>query len=368
MSEDADKSSKTEDPTEKRKENALEKGSVLRSQEVNHLLNIIAGLVIFILLIGRSARILKETLSTYIAKADSISISIYSVQYIISDISKSLLSALWPVFIVLITFSFIAARLQHPFIFVFSKIKPNFSQFLNKLNIINGLKNRFKLITLIELLKNIAKMIILVAVTAMVVWPLTNDMYQIITIDLYQFSAYLQKLVVYIYAATIPFLIFLALIDFFYQKKEHLQKLRMTKQEVKDEYKQSEGNPEVKAKIRKLRNQRSRQRMMQSVPKADVVITNPTHFACALEYNMAMMSAPKLVAKGVDSLALKIRKVAEEHDIPIVTNPVLARTLYNSVEIDGEIQTEHYEAVAKIISFIMRTRGHLKSSKRNNNL
>ena len=142
--------------------------------------------------------------------------------------------------------------------------------------------------------------------------------------------------------------------DYAWQKYSHLQKLRMTKQEVKEEYKQMEGDPLVKSKIRQVRMERARRRMMENVPKADVVIVNPTHYAVALEYDMATMPAPKVTAKGVDTVALRIKSVAEENDVPIVENPPLARALFASTEIDQTIPTEHFKAVAEVINYVMQ--------------
>ena len=138
--------------------------------------------------------------------------------------------------------------------------------------------------------------------------------------------------------------------------------MRMTKQEVKDENKQSEGDPQVKARIRQIRMERARERMMQGVKDADVVITNPTHFAVALKYDMGDMDAPVCVAKGVDFLALAIRREAEEHEVPIVENPPLARALYDTVELDEEIPAEHFNAVAEVIGYIMRQRGDIPTN------
>jgi flagellar biosynthetic protein FlhB len=139
-----------------------------------------------------------------------------------------------------------------------------------------------------------------------------------------------------------------------------MTKLKMTKQEVKDEYKQSEGDPMIRGRIRSMRRERARQRMMASVPNASVIITNPTHYAIALKYDMDAMAAPKLVAKGVDFLAARIRAVAEEHNIPLVENPPLARALYAAVDLDEEIPQEHYKAVAEVIGYVMRLKGGTK--------
>ncbi|MEE9545437.1 MAG: EscU/YscU/HrcU family type III secretion system export apparatus switch protein, partial [Rhodospirillales bacterium] len=144
-----------------------------------------------------------------------------------------------------------------------------------------------------------------------------------------------------------------------YQKYKFTKDMKMTKQEVKDEHKAAEGDPQIKARIRRLRIERFQQRMMAAVPEADVVITNPTHYAVALEYKMEEMQAPKLVAKGMDSLALRIRAVAEEHEVPVIENPPLARVLHAAVEVGEEIPSEHYQAVAEIIGYVMRMRGDL---------
>jgi flagellar biosynthetic protein FlhB len=161
-------------------------------------------------------------------------------------------------------------------------------------------------------------------------------------------------------AGTIGVMTLVAVMDFAFQKQQFTKKMRMSKQEVKDEHKQSEGDPHVKARIRKIRTERAQQRMMAAVPDADVVITNPTHYSIALEYKMDDMAAPKLVAKGVDHLAMRIREVAEAHNIPLVENPPLARALYAGVEINEEIPAEHFKAVAEVIGFIMRKRGDLQ--------
>jgi flagellar biosynthetic protein FlhB len=156
----------------------------------------------------------------------------------------------------------------------------------------------------------------------------------------------------------------LAVTDYAYQRYTFTKSMRMTKQEVKEEHKQTEGDPKIKSKLRQIRMQRSRRRMMKAVPTASVIITNPTHFAVALLYEMGAASAPKVVAKGADLIALRIREIGEENDVPIVENPPLARSLYASVEIDHEIQPEHYKAVAEIISYVFRLKGKMKAPPR----
>jgi flagellar biosynthesis protein FlhB len=164
-----------------------------------------------------------------------------------------------------------------------------------------------------------------------------------------------QALGLKVFGAVVAIVTIIALADYVYQRNRWWNRLKMTVQEVRDEYKQMEGSPEIKGRIRAIRNERSRQRMMANVPSATVVITNPTHFAVALKYDKDM-PAPVCVAKGADDVAFRIREMAKEHDVPIVENPPLARALFASVDIDGTIPTEHFKAVAQVIGFVMRMR------------
>jgi flagellar biosynthetic protein FlhB len=148
--------------------------------------------------------------------------------------------------------------------------------------------------------------------------------------------------------------------DYLYQRYEYMRSLRMSKQEIKDEYRQQEGDPQIKQRIRQIRVERARKRMIAAVPTADVIITNPTHYSVALKYDADKMRAPSVVAKGLDNIALKIREVAKEHNIPLFENAPLARALYATVDIDKEIPAEHYKAVAEIISYVYRLRGKFK--------
>jgi len=159
--------------------------------------------------------------------------------------------------------------------------------------------------------------------------------------------------------ATIGVMGFIAALDYIYQRATFMKQMRMSKTEVKDEHKQTDGDPQIKARIRQIRMERARKRMMAAVPNADVVITNPTHFAVALEYKMETMPAPKVIAKGQDLVALKIREIAEANEITIVENPPLARALFSSVELDEEIPAEHFKAVAEVIGHVMRLKGKL---------
>jgi flagellar biosynthetic protein FlhB len=160
--------------------------------------------------------------------------------------------------------------------------------------------------------------------------------------------------------ATLSALLVIAGLDYFLQRFRFMQRNRMSKQEIKEEYRANEGDPAIKAKIRQIRHERSKKRMMAAVPTATVVIMNPTHFAVALKYESGRMAAPLCVAKGVDALALRIRATAEDHDVPVIENPPLARALYASVEVDEAVPPEHYKAVAQVIGYVMRLSGTLR--------
>ncbi len=236
------------------------------------------------------------------------------------------------------------------------KITPD----LNKLNPLNGLKRIFSLNGAVDLGKNLLKLILVAFLFYLVVKGKVTYLPLLPTMEMPAILSFLHSILIRLLMTILAVQICIAGADYMYQRFQYMKKLRMTKQEIKDEHRQSEGDPMVKARIRGLRLQRARQRMMASVPKADVVVTNPTHFACALKYDPDSMNAPMLVAKGQDLVAFRIRELAEQHDIMIVENPPLARALYAAVEIDREVPPEHYKAVAEVISYVFRLKGKLR--------
>jgi len=169
----------------------------------------------------------------------------------------------------------------------------------------------------------------------------------------------MHALIIRLLIGVLSIVTIIAGLDFLFQKLQHLKQMRMSRQDIRDEMKQSEGDPQVRGRLRQIRRERAQKRMMQAVPDASVVIANPTHYAVALKYELNQMAAPVVVAKGVDAVALRIRAVAEENDVPVVRNVGLARALYAGVEIDDEIPTEHFKAVAEIIGYVLRLKGKL---------
>ena len=229
------------------------------------------------------------------------------------------------------------------------QLKPKFS----KISPAAGFKRLFGKQAVANFLKGLFKLIALGAVMMAVLWPERHRLESFLMFDPSAIMGVTTSLTVQLMGAVVAMLAAVAIADYFFQYRSWFQRQKMSLQEIKEEFKQSEGDPHIKGKIRQLRQQRAKKRMMAAVPKASVIITNPTHYSVALSYERGM-TAPICVAKGVDNLAFKIREIAREHDIPIVENVPLARALYATVDIDREIPTEHYHAVAEVIGYVMR--------------
>jgi flagellar biosynthetic protein FlhB len=222
------------------------------------------------------------------------------------------------------------------------------------LSLKQGVKKIFSKNALVEFIKTVFKTLILFVATFYLFKNHAGEVKNWTALTFRQMINTFEDLFFKLFLMILIILFFLGLLDYFYQRYQFIKNLRMTKQEVKEEYKDIEGDPVIKQRIRRLRNERSRNRMMSDVPSATVVITNPTHYSVALVWDPEEMDAPKVVAKGQDFVALKIREIAKEHNVPIVENAPVARSLYNSVEISQEISSEHYKAVADIIRLVMK--------------
>jgi flagellar biosynthetic protein FlhB len=238
---------------------------------------------------------------------------------------------------------------QHRLVWSIDPVIPKFS----KISPLSGFKRLYGPAAWVNFGKGLAKLAIVGAVLVSVLWPQRAGMASLVTADVAKIAPFAFGLIVKLLSSALAILALVALADFLYQRHSWRERQRMTVQELKEEFKQSEGNPEIKAKIKQMRRQRAAKRMMAKVPKASVVITNPTHYAVALQYEIGM-AAPLCLAKGVDAVALRIREVAAEHNITIVENPPLARALYATVDVDREIPGEHYKAVAEVISYVMK--------------
>jgi flagellar biosynthetic protein FlhB len=238
--------------------------------------------------------------------------------------------------------------IQHRLVWSGESLKPKFS----KISPGAGLKRIFGKQAAANFAKGIFKLIALGAVMVAVLWPERHRLEAFLHFDPAEILSVTTSLTVHLLGAVVAMLAAVAIADYFFQYRQWYERQKMSLKEMKDEFKQSEGDPHIKGKIRQLRQQRMKKRMMAAVPTASVIITNPTHYSVALSYDRGM-PAPVCVAKGVDNIAFKIREIAKEHDIPIVENVPLARALYATVEIDEEIPVEHYHAVAEIIGYVM---------------
>ncbi|MEO5337147.1 MAG: flagellar biosynthesis protein FlhB [Magnetospirillum sp. WYHS-4] len=356
MADDDDDASKTEEPTGRRLSKAREKGQVALSQEVKIGFLLLGTAFALFTFIPSMAKHIQAISTPYIESPHSIALDPGSLQRMMVDLSQEMAIATWPIFILLMVMAVAATIGQIGLLWAPEKIRPK----LAAISPLAGFKRLVSIQQMVEFAKGVAKLIAVGAISYFMAMPLLKDLDLIPGMGMGAIVQRLEDITFSLIASTVAVMVALAGLDWFYQKFSFMKKMRMTKQEVKEEVKQTEGDPHIKAKIRSLRVARARQRMMQAVPRASVVITNPTHYAVALHYEMEAMGAPRLVAKGVDHIALRIREVAEENDVPIVENPPLARALYATVELDQEIPPEHYKAVAEVIGYVMRLRGELK--------
>ncbi|WP_029008874.1 flagellar biosynthesis protein FlhB [Azospirillum halopraeferens] len=351
MSEDADESSKTEDPTEKKKEKAREEGQFARSQEINNWLIVAVMFIVLVSMLPSTLSGLQRRLTFYIEHVYQIPMDTGGVGQVLYRVVGDVLWALWLPVVLLVIAGILASVAQTGWHISWKLIIPKFS----KLDPLKGLKRIFSGgAQAVELAKGVGKLLLVGGVSYLALLPMLRSIELYVGMDPFGLLASMDDIAFTLLAGVLAVLSIIAAGDLAWQTYSHNKKMKMTKQEVKDEHKQAEGDPVVKGRIRQLRFERARQRMMASVPQADVVVTNPTHYSIALKYDPQTMQAPVLLAKGVDSVAMKIREVATEHDIPIVENPPLARALYATVDIDEEIPAEHYRAVAEIITYVFK--------------
>ncbi|MBE6444826.1 MAG: flagellar biosynthesis protein FlhB [Alphaproteobacteria bacterium] len=345
-----DEASKTEEPSERKISKAKEEGDVAVSQEVKSFIMLIGMLFVIWLLLPIMLRWYYSVSINFIENAGQMEVTPRSFQLLFKNVSLGLLKILSLPFVIFIVLGVFANISQTGFIYAPKKLEPKW----DKLNIFSALPNFINMKKIIESIKGIIKITIISFIAVLVVRPYLEKVELLPTMETIAILKFIHKIVVLLLFTVVIAVLVIAIADYIYQRFSHLKKLRMTKQEVKDEYKQMEGDPLIKSRIRQVRMERARHRMMDAVPKADVVIVNPTHYAVALEYKMGEMDAPKVTAKGVDNVALRIKAVAEDNDVPIVENPPLARALFATVELDQTIPQEHFKAVAEVITYVMQ--------------
>ena len=352
MAED-DKDQKTEQPSQGRIDQAKGRGESPQSRELNHWFVIGTATLVLLVFLPHLAETMTVTLRNFIAAPESIPDDPAALGNVLGEtVQKAAFALLVPMVLLLIGAA-AGTLLQTGLIFSASPMIPRFA----KISPMAGFHRLFSVRALVEFLKNLAKLGIIGSISFMVVKPALPGIEHMIFLEPAQLLSEIRYLVLRLATAIFCTLTLVMLADIIYQRFAFIARLRMSRQELKDEAKQNEGDPIIKQRIRQLRVARARQRMMQNVPKADVVITNPTHFAVALKYNPAEMVAPVCLAKGQDLIALRIREIAAGNKIAIVENPPLARALHASVEVDMPIAPEHYKAVAEVISYVFRLKG-----------
>lgn len=356
MSDEDDDSQKTEDPTPKRLEEARKKGQIALSREMNTWLMLLMVTLLIGTLSGPVMTELMVFMRGFIEHA-------HDLPQVPGGFRETLGASFWKVLglmtlplLGLMLMAFIGPFAQVGPLFAPEVIKPDIS----KISPVKGFKRLFSMRSIVEFVKGILKLGIVGFVGYLLLSPFFGKLEHLVGLPIPILMKEMLALILRLMAGVLIVLLVVAVLDVLYQRNEHMKKMRMSKQELKDEYKQSEGDPQVKGKLRQLRAEKARQRMMANVPGATVVITNPTHYAVALKYNPDEMEAPVCVAKGQDNIALKIREIAEQNKVAIYQNAPLARTLYSVIEIDEVVPPEHYKAVAEVISFVFRQQGKLQ--------
>ena len=357
---DGEGGEKTEPATQKKLEDARKEGKVAKSKDLTEgfdLLVLFLLLKIFIGYVGeRMIGIFAKTIGRMAEFIDvnQAGLSIAAVHSMFISMVLELFLIVWPFFVFGFGIVFLVTLYQVGWKVSTKPLEPKLSKF----NPINGFKRIFSKDSIFELLKSLAKIGLISYVVYTNLSEKANDLFILYDIDLNQAVALVGQIILDTGMEISIVFIFIGLVDYIYQKFKFSEDMKMTKQEVKDEYKNTEGDPQIKGRIRQKMREASQRRMMQDVPKADVVITNPTHFAVAVKYDAETSRAPVVVAKGEDFLAQKIKEVAKEHYVEIVENKPLARMLYHNVDIGAEIPPELYQSVAEVLAMVY----HMKNS------
>jgi flagellar biosynthetic protein FlhB len=345
---------KTEQPTSKKRNEARNKGQVAVSREVPSVLVLLGSLSVFVLSGSWMSSKLMILITNLLKKTTYFNWSIENLTFLGWQLFGQIVQLMAPLFLVIMFVGIVANVGQIGFLFTFEPLKPNFSKF----NPISGFKRLLGLRSLVELAKSLLKIGIVGWITYVTVRYEVDAIPALLEYDVPEILAYTGKVAFRIILIVCIVLTLLAALDFLYQNWQNEKDLRMTKQEVKDEHKQAEGDPAVRARIRSAQRDMARRRMMEAVPQATVVITNPTHLAIALKFE-SDYQAPVVVAKGAGFIAEKIRMIAHENNIPIVEQKPLAQALYKTVEIGQFIPAELYRAVAEVLAYVYRLKGLL---------
>ena len=353
MADEPDKDSKTEEATPRKLAESRKKGDVAKSPDVAAALSLLGAASVVLMAGGWFATSIAEQLRPFIAHPHAMIGGLEAGAGV--EIGARAVWAIAPFLGAVMLATILGGAggnlAQSGLIFTVEKIKPDFK----KLSPMKGFQRIFGPDGIVQFIKTLLKLIAVGVICWFVLKPHVRQLETLSAMPPSMILPMARDLAVALMTATIVFLGFTAGADYLWQRYRFAERMKMTKEETKEDYKQSEGDPHVKAKLKQIRAQRGRQRMMQNVPKATVIVTNPTHYSVALRYETGD-AAPVCVAKGVDALALRIREVAREHKVPIVENVPLARALYAAVDVDETIPREHFEAAARVIGFVMQRR------------
>lgn len=354
MAEDvAEPSQRTEQPTQKRLDDARAKGNVARFAEARHAAMFAGAAIATATTLGSMAAGLTPLLAAFWGDAETFMLTAVSARSLAGGVAADLAVALAPTLALLVGAAIVAGLSGGRPTLAWERVRPKWS----KLSPMAGFKRLFGMNGLVEFLKTVGKFAIIALAASYVVGPETTRVEAIVGSDVAGLAATLATLVFRLLVAVTAVVLLLAVLDVLYSRWSFQKRMMMTRQEVREEHKQTEASPEVRTRIREIRNARSRQRMMAAVPTATVVLMNPTHYAVALRYTHGKDAVPVCVAKGADDVAFRIRDVARANAVPVLENPPLARALFASIDIDEPVPTEHFAAVAEVIGYVLRMAG-----------
>jgi len=346
----ADDQEKTEEPTAKKIEDARKEGNVPKSQDTSSFVTLVVAIGAFFALFPY---IKNHMFSLYRFSQSYIGVDIgkNDVHIIMMTVFKEFALMVLPLAAIVALSGVLAGLMQFGFLTTTKPLIPDFK----KIDPIKGLKNLLSIKKLIEGIKIIVKVTLVLTLAYYYLLDFTRELPSIVFLPIYGQLEWLKEKALIIIAVMLLLFLGLALFDLFFVRYNYFKDLKMSKQEIKDEYKQMEGDPQIKARIRRVQMEMSKKRMMQDISSADVVITNPTHFAVAIRYDTDKENAPKVVAKGINHLALRIKEIAREHGVQVIENPPLARELYKKCEIDEMIPETLYKAVAEVLAFVYKS-------------
>lgn len=352
---------KTEPATEKKLSDARKKGQVAKSREVANAASILALFVVLKIWVGKIGTQFLELFSSVYNRIPEFAtfwngnLPWNDVRVVFLQMIYHVIIIIAPIIIIAFLVAFISDVVQVKWQIATEAMKPQFS----KMNPISGFKRLFSANALVELIKSVAKILLI----GYIVYSYLKDkwiyLFSLYNMSLMEALQLMAEIVTDMGIRIAAVYIIIALADYIYQKVKFARDMRMTKQEIKEEYKQAEGDPQIKGKIRQKMREVSQRRMMQALPQADVVITNPTHYAVAIKYDPEVADAPIVIAKGEDYLAQKIKQIAKEHSVEIVENKPLARMLYANVEVGEMVPPELYQAVAEVLAFVYHLKGKI---------